>query len=86
MNSAGILQVNVHRRNDDFIIDIIDTGIGMTPEEVKRLGMPFYSTKEKGTGLGTMVCYSIVRGLNGNIEVTSKKGKGTCFSIIIPVC
>ncbi|MED4728146.1 hypothetical protein P9597_08330 [Aneurinibacillus migulanus] len=39
MNSAGILQVNVHRRNNDFIIDIIDTGIGM----------PFYYTKEEGT-------------------------------------
>lgn len=84
MTNGGVLQVNVHKRSDDFIIDIIDTGIGMTSEEIKQLGMPFYSTKEKGTGLGTMVCYSIIRGLNGKIEVTSQKGKGTCFSIIIP--
>lgn len=46
--------------------------------------MPFYSTKEKGTGLGTMISYGIIKELNGDIEIKSEKGTGTCFSIIIP--
>lgn len=85
MDNGGILQVNVYEENDYIFIDITDTGIGMTPEEVERIGMPFYSMKEKGTGLGTMVCYNIVRALNGKIKVKSEKNKGTCFSIILPL-
>jgi two-component system, sporulation sensor kinase B len=85
MEIGGTLRINANERNGQLIIDIIDTGSGMTPEEVNRIGFPFYSTKEKGTGLGTMVCYSIVKGLNGKINVKSEKGKGTCFSIILPL-
>jgi two-component system sporulation sensor kinase B len=43
-----------------------------------------YSIKEKGTGLGTMISYGIIKELNGDIEIKSEKGKGTRFSIIIP--
>ncbi|MEH7815264.1 ATP-binding protein, partial [Bacillus toyonensis] len=44
----------------------------------------FYSTTEKGTGLGTMIAYSIIKELNGDIEIESELGKGTRFSISIP--
>ncbi|WCN36271.1 ATP-binding protein [Aneurinibacillus uraniidurans] len=80
----GVLRIHVEKKNNDLVIEIHDTGIGMTPEETSQLGMPFYSTKKKGTGLGTMISYRIVEGLNGRINVTSEKGKGTCFSIILP--
>ena len=56
----------------------------MTSEEIKRYGYPFYSTKEKGTGLGSMVAYSIIKELNGDVEIMSKKGEGTRLSILIP--
>ncbi|MNI99259.1 Sporulation kinase E [compost metagenome] len=53
----------------------------MTREQVDRLGTPYYSTKDKGTGLGTMVVFSIIQAMKGRIAVTSSIGKGTCFSI-----
>ncbi|GIN85952.1 two-component sensor histidine kinase [Heyndrickxia sporothermodurans] len=84
MTNGGILQINVRKVKNNIVIDIIDNGIGMVPEEIKRIAMPFYSLKEKGTGLGTMVSYSIIKELNGDIEIKSGKGKGTCFSIILP--
>ncbi|MCD8502823.1 MAG: ATP-binding protein [Bacillaceae bacterium] len=50
-----------------------------------RLGTPFYSMKEKGTGLGLTVTYSIVKSMNGRVQVESKKGVGTTFVIWLPV-
>ncbi|WP_342542563.1 ATP-binding protein [Paenisporosarcina sp. FSL H8-0542] len=84
MANGGMLRINVKKRKNSIVIEIIDSGIGMSPEEVKRIAMPFYSLKEEGTGLGTMIAYSIIKELNGDIEIKSEKGKGTCFSIIIP--
>lgn len=66
-------------------IEITDTGSGMDEEMLKRVGKPFFTTKEKGTGLGMMVAYSLIQGMNGEIEVSSKVGEGTCFSLYMPV-
>ncbi|WP_078409984.1 ATP-binding protein [Priestia abyssalis] len=83
MEGEGTITVH-SRQNDRFvIIDIADTGIGMTPEEMKRLGTPFYSLKDRGTGIGLMVCYNIIEKYKGKIEVRSTKGKGTQFSVFI---
>ena len=84
MENGGILQVHAQKIKSNIVIHIIDSGIGMSCQEIKRIAMPFYSTKEKGTGLGTMIAYSIIKELNGDIEIRSTKGKGTRFSIIIP--
>ena len=56
----------------------------MTQEQINRLGEPYFTTKEKGTGLGLMVTYSIIRAMGGTILVTSEQGKGTCFSLRLP--
>ncbi|MFC3884138.1 ATP-binding protein [Bacillus songklensis] len=84
MPEGGTLQIHSYQRDHKVIIDITDNGIGMGREEIERLGNPFYSTKEKGTGLGLMVTYRIIETMDGKIEVFSKKGKGTKFSIILP--
>ncbi|RFT62184.1 sensor histidine kinase, partial [Bacillus clarus] len=84
MKNGGVLQINIQKIKDDIVIDIIDSGIGMSSQQIKRIALPFYSTTEKGTGLGTMIAYSIIKELNGDIEIESKIGKGTRFSINIP--
>jgi two-component system sporulation sensor kinase B len=84
MPHGGKLQVSGTIQNQSVCIDIIDNGIGMSAEEIQRLGTPFFSTREKGTGLGMMVTYRFIQTLNGKIDVTSVVGKGTCFSLLLP--
>jgi CheY-like chemotaxis protein len=67
-------------------VDIIDTGLGMTPEEKARCLEPFFTTKgERGTGLGLAVAYGIVQRHGGSIEIESEKKRGTTFSLLLPV-
>ncbi|MEI2664129.1 ATP-binding protein [Rossellomorea sp. LJF3] len=65
-------------------IIVQDNGTGMPPEQLKVLGRPYYSTKEKGTGLGLTVCYQIVKRMKGEIKVESEPGVGTTFSVFFP--
>lgn len=66
-------------------IDISDNGSGMTEEVKKNLFTPYYTTKAKGTGLGLALCHQIIEEHEGNIIVESEIGKGTCFSIHLPL-
>lgn len=84
MPQGGILTVRGFQQGEMVIVEVSDTGKGMSMKEIKRLGHPFYSTKEKGTGLGLMVCYRIVEAWGGKVTVRSVQGKGTCFSVILP--
>ncbi len=85
MPKGGTLQILGLQEENSVIIDVIDMGVGMTQQEVNRLGTPFFSSKSEGTGLGLLTSFRIVQMMNGTIKVTSKKGKGTHFSIRIPV-
>ena len=71
----------------DFVeIKISDTGNGITKEDISRIFEPFYTTKgQKGTGLGLAVIWGIIDNHNGTINVESELGKGTTFSIHLPV-
>lgn len=85
MPGGGQLYVETSYDRSNVTITIRDTGIGMTKEQMDRLGEPYYSTKgSKGTGLGMMVVYSIVKAMNGTIRVTSAIGEGTEFSFQFP--
>jgi two-component system sporulation sensor kinase B len=81
---GGTLSIHVKEQKKDIIVMIKDEGVGMTREEISRLGSPYYSTKNEGTGLGMLMVYSTVNKVNGKIEVESEKGKGTTFTITIP--
>ncbi|MCJ8012947.1 sensor histidine kinase [Paenibacillus sp. KQZ6P-2] len=81
---GGTLFIDISERGQNIIINIQDTGIGMTKEEISRLGKPYYSTKEEGTGLGMLMIYSTIYKVKGTIEVESEKDKGTTFLITIP--
>lgn len=79
MPGGGVLEIRSDKVHDELLISISDTGCGMTQEQIRRLGTPYYSTKEKGTGLGTMVSFGIIKKMNGKIDIQSKVGTGTSF-------
>ncbi|SER78967.1 HAMP domain-containing sensor histidine kinase [Psychrobacillus sp. OK032] len=83
-NEGGILSISVMEEEKNIVIRIEDTGIGMTKEEIYQLGKPIYSYQKDGTGLGMLMVYGTIVKLNGNIDVQSKVGEGTTFTIIIP--
>ena len=68
-------------------LEFTDTGHGIKPEDMKRLFEPFFTTKEvgQGTGLGLAISYSIVQKHEGNIKVRSEPGKGSMFTILLPL-
>jgi two-component system, sporulation sensor kinase B len=85
MPSGGLMTVETVKSARDVHIIIKDTGHGMNEEQLNRLGEPYYSTKgKKGTGLGMMVTYSIIRAMKGRIKVSSIVGKGSIFHVMFP--
>lgn len=84
MPNGGKLMIALQELNGKVVMTVEDTGTGMTDAQIERLGTPYFSTKVNGTGLGTMVVFSIVKAMMGEIKVDSKIGKGTCFTIFFP--
>ncbi|MBY3618364.1 GHKL domain-containing protein [Acinetobacter sp. CUI P1] len=81
---GGTLFIDIFEKKQNIMISIKDNGVGMTKDEISRLGKPYYSTKAEGTGLGMLMVYSTIDKVKGSIEVDSEKGKGTTFLITIP--
>lgn len=85
MPHGGNIDIKVINKEDGKItILIIDQGIGIPCERIQTLGEPFYTTKEKGTGLGLMTCYKIIEGHKGELKIHSAENKGTTIEIILP--
>ena len=85
MPNGGYLTITTEYSKNFVTISVKDTGVGMTIEQLERLGEPFYSTKGKnGTGLGMMVVYSIARAMDGTIWAESEIGVGTTFYFKFP--
>ncbi|MDA7026211.1 PAS domain S-box protein [Bacillus sp. CLL-7-23] len=86
MPDGGNIYVKIQKKDTNHItVSLTDEGIGMAEDKLKRLGEPFYTTKERGTGLGLMVSYKIIEEHNGEIEVESIEGKGTTFHLTLPI-
>lgn len=94
MPEGGEIQVAIRRRSallpflgepERVEIAVGDTGPGIAEAELGRIFDPFYTTKEKGTGLGLSVVHSIVENYGGKIIVRSEPGKGTVFSVFLPI-
>ncbi|MGE7662613.1 ATP-binding protein [Peribacillus sp. NPDC097197] len=85
MNNPGFIIVETSQERDMAKIKITDTGIGLSKEQLEIIGTPFYSLKDRGTGIGLTVCYTIAQKYKGKIVVESQVNKGTSFIIYFPV-
>lgn len=86
MPAGGFIDISTELFFDSHVlIAIQDYGSGIPETVLDKLGEPFYTTKEKGTGLGLMVTYKIIEEHAGWIEVASEEGKGTLFQIYLPI-
>ncbi|MCW9066035.1 MAG: ATP-binding protein, partial [Ignavibacteriaceae bacterium] len=87
MPDGGTLLVKSYVENDNIRIDISDTGVGIAPENLEKIFDPFFTTKKvgEGTGLGLSVSYGIIKQHHGQILVESKLGKGSLFTIKLPI-
>jgi two-component system, NtrC family, nitrogen regulation sensor histidine kinase NtrY len=85
MPAGGTLTLRTSERSGHVLIEISDTGKGLTPEECSRLFTPYYTTKHQGTGLGLAIVQSIVSDHHGSISVSSEEGHGTTFRIELPM-
>lgn len=82
----GTITIATSHDEEHVKATISDTGIGMTSEQMAKIFLPFYTTKEvgKGTGLGLSISLSIVEAFGGRIEVQSMPGKGSSFTVVLP--
>lgn len=87
MPEGGTLTLKATSRANRVSIEISDTGIGIPTENLSKIFEPFFTTKEvgKGTGLGLAVCYGIITDHGGRVSVRSNPGKGTTFTMILPI-
>jgi len=85
-DEVGRIRIATRLNTNGVVVEIEDNGIGMSREVMAHLFEPFFSTKgEKGTGLGLSITYGIVNRLGGRIEVASEQGKGTTFTVRLPL-
>ncbi|MDO8810783.1 MAG: ATP-binding protein [Gallionella sp.] len=87
ITDKGIITIRTGRQGGEVFIQIADTGKGIPEENLKRVFDPFFTTKPvgKGTGLGLSLSYGIMQKHNGRIEVQSEVGKGTTFTLWLPI-
>jgi two-component system, NtrC family, sensor kinase len=86
-SSGGIIRISTQTNDGQIILTIADNGIGIAEANLARIFDPFYTTKPvgQGTGLGLSICYGIIKKLGGDIQVQSAKGRGTTFTISLPM-
>ncbi len=87
IDEEGTIEIRTRKNKTHAVIEISDNGAGISPDEMKNIFDPFYTTKEpgKGTGLGLSVSLGIIDNMGGTIEAESEKGKGTKFTIKLPM-
>jgi PAS domain S-box-containing protein len=83
--NGGKLQISARQRNELVVIAVNDAGTGITPENMQKIFEPLFTTKAKGIGLGLAVSKKLAEANNGRIEVESEPGKGSTFTVTLPI-
>jgi signal transduction histidine kinase len=84
MPEGGSILLEAARKNNELVIVIKDTGAGISPDLIKKIFLPFFTTKDAGVGMGLALAHKIIASHGGRIEVESRVGQGTTFTVIIP--
>jgi len=82
--AGGTVTVSCYTQGEHVVVTIADTGVGMTAEQISRFGEPYFSTKEKGTGLGAMVAVKLIETMKGTWHIESEVHKGTTITVTFP--
>ncbi len=82
---GGSLRVGLSSENGHARVTVSDTGRGIDPEHIDKIFEPYYSTKETGTGLGLAIARKAVEDHDGTITVESRPGRGTTFTVELPI-
>ncbi|KGX84298.1 ATP-binding protein [Pontibacillus marinus] len=85
IEDEGNIKVHSYKDHNQVKIDVTDNGKGIPDHILKHVAEPFYTTKEKGSGIGLMVCYNLIEKHEGTINVQSNPGQGTTFTITLPL-
>ena len=87
IETEGEVTITTRVENSDIVLVIKDTGCGISPEDMEKIYDPFFTTKPvgMGTGLGLSITYGIIKDHDGTIELESEEGKGTAFTIRLPI-
>ncbi|GBF76328.1 PAS domain-containing sensor histidine kinase [Paenibacillus sp. 598K] len=85
MPDGGPIEIELSvTEQEELLVRITDHGIGMSPEQLARIGEPFYTMKESGTGLGLIVCQQIIANHQGRMHLFSQEGVGTTVEVVLP--
>ena len=85
MPHGGVLTITTQRRANELLLRVADTGEGMSEEQTRQVFIPFFSTKKERTGLGLALAQQIVSEHGGHIECESRRGRGSTFTIFLPL-
>lgn len=84
LEHGGRIHIATRHKGGTAIISFIDNGSGIPEEIIEKIGKPFFTTKENGTGLGLMVSKSIIESHNGELTIESELGVGTTINVCLP--
>ncbi|WP_273835711.1 ATP-binding protein [Guptibacillus sedimenti] len=87
IEGEGLILVALQYGTKKGTVDIVirDNGAGMSEQELEKIGLPFYTTKSKGTGLGTMITNRLIRNVGGKVHYTSAQDVGTTVTVTLPI-
>jgi signal transduction histidine kinase len=87
MPNGGRLTIRIARGNGHVVLEFVDTGVGISPEDLPRVREAFFTTKEagRGTGLGLAICQRIVQQHHGAFDISSQVGSGTTIRVELPL-
>jgi two-component system sensor histidine kinase HydH len=83
--AGGRIAVDLRRAGERALLAVTDSGAGIAAEDLARIFDPFFTTKERGTGLGLAIVHRVVEAHGGRISVQSEPGKGSTFSVSLPL-